>query len=243
MQPEIEKLLEAFTIKTNIILPGGDKQFEHLLQKVNISGKSALIIGSGCESIAIQLMQNFDEVFIILNDYNSLMQSRVELKNHEKIKCKMMDYANTDFNKEHFDLIYAQASLSVPERKQILKELKRILQNDGIVCVGEIISLKEPVAVFVNDVWERSGLEPLSLSGIKKYFDDKGLEIIDELDLSSTLKDFYEKLRYKVSKTEREEKEKNKKYYNALKHETNVYMKLGGNKYIGFVSFIMRKAK
>ncbi|MEJ2103632.1 MAG: class I SAM-dependent methyltransferase [Ignavibacteriaceae bacterium] len=213
-----------------------------MLQKVNISGKIALIIGSGCESIAVQLPKNFTDVFIILNDYNSLMLSRTELNNDEKIKCKMMDYANTDFEKEYFDLIYAQASLSVPERKEILKEIKRILRKDGIFCTGEIVSLKEPVASFVKDIWERSGMEPLPSSGIKKYFEGKGFEVINEIDLSSTLKDFYEKLRYKVSKATKQEKEENKKYYTAIKHESDVYLKLGGDKYIGFISFIMRKA-
>jgi hypothetical protein len=98
------------------------------------------------------------------------------------------------------------------------------------------------VAAFVKDVWERSGLDPLSLSRIKKYFEDKGFEIISEIDLSSTLKDFYEKLRYKVSKATKEEKQEYKKYFGAIKDESDVYLKLGGDKYIGFVSFIMRKA-
>ena len=88
-----------------------------------------MIIGSGCESIAIKLLQNITNVSIILNDYDSLMISRLELNNHEKINCKMMDYANTDFEKEYFNLIYAQASLSVPGRKEILKEIKRVLSN------------------------------------------------------------------------------------------------------------------
>ena len=213
-----------------------------MLQNVNISGKNALIIGSGCESIAIKLLQNITNVSIILNDYDSLMISRLELNNHEKINCKMMDYANTDFEKEYFNLIYAQASLSVPGRKEILKEIKRVLSKEGIFCIGEIVSLKEPVAAFVKDVWERGGFEPLSSLEIKKYFKDKGFEIIGEIDLSSTLKDFYEKLRYKVSKATKQEKEENKKYYTAIKHESDVYLKLGGDKYIGFVSFIMRKA-
>ena len=154
----------------------------------------------------------------------------------------MMDYANTDFNKEYFDLIYAQASLSVPERKLILKEVKRILQNDGMFCIGEIVSLKEPVPAFVKDIWERSGLDPLFSSGLKKYFESKGFKTISESDLSSTLNDFYEKLRYKISKATREEKEENKKFYSGIKHESNVYLKLCGDKYIGFKSLIMRKA-
>jgi ubiquinone/menaquinone biosynthesis C-methylase UbiE len=153
----------------------------------------------------------------------------------------MMDYAHTDFSDDYFDLIYAQASVSVTERKTITKEFKRILKNDGTICIGEIVSIKEPIPTFVRDIWDRSGLEPLSSSEIKKYYEDRGLSIIDEKDLSSTLKDFYQKLRYQITKVDKEEKEANKKFYSAIKHEADAYLKLGGDKFIGFKSLIMRK--
>jgi len=154
----------------------------------------------------------------------------------------MMNYSHTDFDKEYFDLIYAQISTSVPDRKEILKEIKRILNADGVFCTGEIVSLKEPVPAFVKDIWERSGLDPLPSSEIKKYFESKGFVIIIEKDLSSTLEEFYEKIRFEISKVSKQENEGNKKFYLGVKHESNVYLKLGGDKYIGFKSLITRKA-
>ena len=65
----------------------------------------------------------------------------------------------------------------------------------GLLSVGEIVSLKEPVAGFVKDIWERSGLEPVASSAIKKFYESKGFEVISEKDLSDTLNDFYEKIR------------------------------------------------
>ena len=170
------------------------------------------------------------------------MQIKMKVKEIEKIKCKMMDYTHNDFDKEYFELIYTQASISVSERKLILKEIKRILKTDGVFCTGEIVALKEPVPAFVNDIWERSGLDPLPSSDIKKYFVSKGFVIISEKDLSSTLVKFYEKIRFDISKASKQEKEGNKKLYLGIKHESNVYLKLGGDKYIGFKSLIMRKA-
>ena len=81
-----------------------------------------MIIGPGCESIAVRFLEHFGEVIIIVNDYDSLMQSKMKLKDKEHIKIKMMDYAHTDFEQDYFDLIYAQGSISVPERKEIFKE-------------------------------------------------------------------------------------------------------------------------
>ena len=153
----------------------------------------------------------------------------------------MMDYTHTDFDKEYFELIYAQASISVSDRKEIVKELKRILKADGLFCTGEIVSLKEPVPPFVKDIWERSGLDALASSKIKTYFESQGFSIISEQDLSHTLKDFYQIIRDIITKAGKQEKEENKKFYSGIKHESNVYLKLGGDKYIGFKSLIMRK--
>lgn len=170
------------------------------------------------------------------------MQSRINLKDEDRIKVKMMDYAHTDFEDRYFDLIYAQGSISVPDKKDILKELKRILISKGLFCAGEIVSLKEPVPEFVNDIWERSGLEPIASLEIKKYYEGKGFEVIGEQDLSTTLRDFYDKTRYAVSKVSKNEKEEDKKHFSRMKHESNAYLKLGGDKYIGFKSLIMRKS-
>jgi len=234
-------LEDQITKKINILLPGGIKQFEHLLVQNSIRGIHALIIGPGCEPAALSLLENFADINITADDYNSVMQIRMKLKDEDRIKVKMMDYTHTDFEDEYFDLIYAQGSISVPERKDILKEIKRILTSNGLLCAGEIVSLKEPVPGFVIDIWERSGLEPLASTGIKQYYESRGFEIISEQDLSITLKNFYEKVSDTASKAGKYEKEADKKYFSRMKHESHTYLKLGGDKYIGFKSLIMRK--
>jgi ubiquinone/menaquinone biosynthesis C-methylase UbiE len=152
-----------------------------------------------------------------------------------------MDYAHTDFSDEYFELIYAQGSISVYERKYILKEFKRILAAKGIICAGEIVSLSEPVPSFVKDIWERSNIEPILSSAIKSFYESKGFSVISEQELSSTLKEYYGKVQLEVSSISKEEKESNKKYYSRIKHEANAYLRHGGNKYIGFKSLIVRK--
>ena len=164
------------------------------------------------------------------------------MKDYDSIKIKLMDYAHTDFEDKHFDLIYSQGSISVPDRKNILKEIKRILSSGGLLSVGEIVSLKEPVAGFIKDIWERSSLEPIASSAIKQYYESRGFEIINEKDLSDTLSDFYEKIRFAVLKAGKDEKEQDKKYFSRMKHESHTYLKLGGDKYIGFKSLLMRKS-
>jgi ubiquinone/menaquinone biosynthesis C-methylase UbiE len=213
-----------------------------LFDHVELKGSHALIIGPHCESIAVSLTDKYSDVHIITDDYNSVLQYRMKLKAQEKVKIKMMDYAHTDFEDGYFDLVFAQGSMSVPERKNILKEIKRIIDSQGKVCIGEIVSLAEPIPKFVTDIWEQSNLEPISGSAIKAFYESKGFEVLSEKDHSSTMKDFYEKVVIEFSMTSKEEKEQNKKYFSRIKHESNAYIKHGGNKYIGFKSLIMRKS-
>ena len=89
------------TIQTNnILLPGGRKQLEHLIEQNIPKGEQALIIGPNCESIATKLLEYFTNLYIITDAYESVMQIRMKLKDDEKIKVKMMDYAHTDFQNE-----------------------------------------------------------------------------------------------------------------------------------------------
>lgn len=228
-------------ISDNILLPGGKHQVEFLLKNTSPSRKNALIIGPDCETVAAQFLSFFDKVEIIVADHDSLIKSRMIIDNEERIKCKIMDFAFTDFDPETFDLIYAQSVTSVPERKKIAKEVKRILNSNGFFCVGEIVSLKEPVPAFVKDIWGRSGLEPLASSEIKKYYEIKGFTVFFEEDLSYSMKDFYQQLNTIISKSNEKEKEQNRNLYTGLKHESDAYLKLGGEKYIGFKSLIMKK--
>ena len=133
----------------NIFLPAGFKQFRILKSKFNISGKTVLVIGAGSEKIAEKMIESgAASVKMIVNDFDSLMNSRLNLGKESKIVLEMMEYDNTDFNENEFDLVYAQGSISSSNRSKIIKEIKRILKADGVLCVGEITSLKKRVSCF-----------------------------------------------------------------------------------------------
>ena len=223
-------------------LPGENYQLEHLLEQNYPNGKKALIVGPVTASIVKKILNNYPELFIISDSYDSLINIRASLKEIEAVKIKLMDYSHTDFKDNSFDLIYSQGSISVSERKNILKEMKRILTENGKLSVGEIVLLKEPVAGFVRDIWQQSGLEPLPMATINQFYTSRGFEIVSEKDVSGSLKDYYEKISYSFSKAGKDEKFQNKKIFSRMKHESNVYLKLGGDKYIGFKSLILRKA-
>jgi SAM-dependent methyltransferase len=210
-----------------IFLPGSGNQFNHLKARASLNNKDILIIGSNSEKIA-QMFLNAEANFVtvILDEYDSLLNA-------------------TDFNNSKFDIVYAQASISSKMRNKIIKEIKRILKPEGILSAGEIVSFKSSPPKFVNDIWESGNILPLNSDDIKKYYEERKFEVVDTLDLSAHLKEFYlesKNLLYNnIDSLSENEKAYYKKMLKRMSHESNAYLKLGGKNYMGFTSIIVMK--
>jgi ubiquinone/menaquinone biosynthesis C-methylase UbiE len=177
-----------------IFLPGNEKQMEHLESKIEIPGKEVLVIGTGSEEIAVYLkMREASSVKIIVSDYESVMNSRMILPKETEIRVSMMEFEHTDFSAGSFDLVYAQASVSSYNRNKIIKEIKRILKPDGIFCTGEITCLKSPAPVFIQEMWDAGDILPLESNEVTAYYEERKFKVIDEINLSDTLTDYYQK--------------------------------------------------
>lgn len=231
----------------NIFLPAGFKQFRILKSKFIISGKSVLVIGAGSEKIAEKMIDSGAvSVKMIVNDFDSLMNSRLNLGKEGKIILEMMEYDNTDFSDNEFDLVYAQGSISSSNRSKIIKEIRRILKTDGVLCVGEITSLKKDYPVFIKDIFESSEIIPLLNDSCSTYYTERNFSVLYEQDLSSSLKIFYENaslsLEKSIEKLTDTEKSYYKKLLNKISHESNAYLKLGADKYIGFKMLILKSS-
>jgi len=239
--------LNTMTEDYKIFLPGSGKQMGHLNSKVSFKGKDILVIGSNCEQIAQMFINaGANYITIILDEYDSLLNARYLLRNREEISVRLMDFSSTDFKNAVFDIVYAQASISSKMRNKIIKEIKRILKPGGILNAGEIISLKSSSPKFVKDIWESGDILPLYSDDVKKYYEERKFEVVDILDLSTHLKDFYleskKLLSDNIDTLSENEKAYYKKMLKRMSHESNAYLKLGGKDYMGFTSIIARKA-
>lgn len=229
-----------------VFLPGGMKQFRELKNKYILKNKKVLVIGTGSEKICHKMIESgASSVDTIVNEYESLISSRLILSKENNIMVKMMEYDNTDFNDDDFDFVYAQASVSTSNRNKIVKEIKRILKPEGVFCVGEITVLQEAYPAFVKDIFESSDILPLQHNSCKEYFSDRKFEVLYEEDLSSSLRNFYEtaaqSLKEEINNLSENEKSYHKKLLNKISHESNAYLKLGADKYIGFKMLILKK--
>jgi len=230
----------------SIFLPGGFKQFRILKTKYVLNDRNVLVMGSGSEKIAEKMIKSgASSVELIVNDYNSLINSRLNLSDDSKVSVKMMDFDITDFNGEEFDLVYAQVSISSLNRNKIVKEIKRILKPEATLCVGEITSLINDYPPFVKNIFDTSDILPLLNDSCGTYYIERNFSVLYEKDLSSSLQSFYEhtaeRLEDKIYTLTEKEKSYYKKLLNKINHESNAYLKLGADRYIGFKMLILKK--
>lgn len=232
--------------KEAILLPGLNYQVEFLFKHLIPKPKKILIAGSGAFYTATLIAAHFNtSVDLIVEDYQSLLETRLLGENNPSVNVKMMSFENTDYDEHEFDLIYAQASVSTPDRNKIVKEFKRILNYGGHFCVGEIVHLSDKYPAFIKDIYANSYLNPLRIDELKKYYIERKFKIIQEENLSHTLKDYYREVNRKLDESTAELEPSEKSYYkkiiNRIKHEAHAYLNLGGSKHIGFYLFLLQK--
>lgn len=230
----------------NIFLPGGTKQFEFLRKNLDCSNKSVLIAGAGAEVIALWIKgMGAEKTYLITDDYDSFISSKLNLKGSSDVNAAMMDYDNTDFGKGEFDIIYAQASISGKRRGKTLKEFSRILKPEGHICLGEITSLYQNAPPFVKNLWDSSNLNPLYEADLEKFYGERKFEVVSAENISNELYEFYRHSKRLVESRLPNLNEDEKKYYkkliNKFNHESNAFLKLGADKYMGMTVMLLKK--
>ena len=228
-----------------ILLPGLEKQLSFLKKNIDVHGLKILVMGSASEEIAKQIAKDSGTfIEMIVEDYDSLINAKLVCAKSDNVNVRIMDFETTDFDDSVFDLVFAQASVSDTRRNKIIKEIKRILKPGAVFCVGEIVKLEENIPVFVEDIFESSNLDPLLSENLKKYYEERKFDITAEADLSETFLEFYSTSLKKLESSKKELSDEEKSYYkkllNRISHESNAFLKLGADKFIGFISLIMK---
>lgn len=232
--------------KKIFLLPGLKKQFDFLAGRINLPDLKILVIGAGTADIANLLYDHSKQpVDIIVEDYDTLMNTKLELDNSPNVIAKLMDFERTDYHANSFDLVYVQGSISNLRRTKIIKEIKRILKSESFLCVGEVVKLEEEIPIFVKELYDYSNLDPIYINKVDSFYEERNFELIDSADLSNSLNDYYTlsiKLLEKKGKSlSPNEKSYYKKLLNQIKHESNTYLKLGGKKFMGFKTILLKK--
>lgn len=231
---------------SGVLLPGREDQLNFLLRNMPVAGKKVLLIGSGAEKIAMKLAEENCESILILTDNEELLvNTRMIVTGQEKIKVKYSSFAGIDSPDGSFDIVYAQGTISNMDRKKILKEVYRVLGHEGFFVVGEMTSLKGDIPAFLRSVFAANGMEIVSAESLEMFYKGEGFKLKSMKVLDNSLKEYYKDIERvfnrKLSNMTKQEQQENKELITKTKHEINVFLKLGGLKYIGFSAFILLK--
>lgn len=222
------------------------KQLELLRSQELKEGSRSLVAGGGLEAAAAGIAGvTHGPVELITREEESLMQSRMQLAGNKYVNVRFMEFTATDFADDSFDVVYAQASVSTFERKDIAREFHRLLAHGGIACIGEIVSLRPDPPEFMTDIWDNSAIEPLPADELESAWTEAGFEVVRSEDLRRTLRTFYETLSEDLlsgatALTAADGKEA-KWLLKQLKHEARTYLKGGGDKFMGYNALILKK--
>ncbi|PJA98405.1 MAG: hypothetical protein CO128_07485 [Ignavibacteriales bacterium CG_4_9_14_3_um_filter_30_11] len=227
-------------------LPGGFDQFINFDKFLDFNEKKILFIGSGLEKLLLKAdLSLFSSVYFIVDDHESLMNSRLILAEKNDLNVRIMEFDNTDFKSDEFDLVYSQGSHQNEKKNKNVKEIKRILKPNGIFCVGESVKLENELPKFILDLYSVYGTEPLYINKLKEYYVERNFEVLSETELSYTLKKYYKSwndlLDENLKKLTDKEKQQNKKLIKLIGHESNAYLNLGGSRFMGFKMLILKK--
>lgn len=229
--------------KKNIFLPGGIKQVQLFENHIELKGKSILLFGGiNKKLIEYFISRETESIEAVVESYEELISARLICSNLKNVRIRMMSFTSLDFNNNSFDLVYSQGTISSLDRRKILLEIKNVLKADGFFCIGEIVNLKKEIPRYMIDIWERAFISPLFIEDVNSFYINNGFKIIESKNISESLKSFYlqcEKLnREKIKTLSSDEQSAYKKLINRFKHEANAYLKLGGDKIMGFVVLI-----
>ena len=227
------------------LLPGGFHQLTLLEKTLDKNFEKILVIGESSEKIVTNLLVKYQShIEYIVEDYESLLNAKLILGSDSQVIPKLMDFEKTDFQSNTFDLIFAQASLSRENRKEIIREIKRILTHGGIFAIGEIVTLTQNPPRMIQDMLNWAGIVPLHINEIENYYKMKNFEIIAQKTFHKALPEYYRKIKtlFESKKDNLTEQEKSyyKKLINRINHEANLFTKFGGEKHIVFHSIIAK---
>jgi len=224
-----------------LLLPGLDEQINFLVKEIDLKSKTILVVGDGNVLPAVELSKLTDkQVTLIVEESENLIQSGFQAIG-KNVNIKLMSFTNTDFNNEQFDLIYSQAGISTFNRTKILKELFRILRNDGLLCISEIVSITDKLPRFISDIYDKVNINPIFINSVKDYYKNFGLDTYNIKNLSKSLTAFYKEADKYLEKGKAD-----KDSYNEIKrykHEARAFVQMGADKYVGLYAYMIRKSK
>lgn len=230
-----------------ILLPGMNEQSNAFMRHHKVKEKNILVMGSAAPHLLKKFLASLaGSIDVIIDNEDALLSERLQAPKDKRVRVRYMDFSNTDFQDASIDIVYTQGAASVPNRARILTEVKRILKPGGIYALGELVYLKPEIPVSISKVWEDAGISPIEEALAEAFYQAQGFSVLDKTDLSKTLYKMYEFYRDIMQtgrqKLTEEEQQLLKHDLVRLKHEAEMFTRMGGDKFTGYFMYELQKA-
>jgi SAM-dependent methyltransferase len=227
-------------------LPGGASPIKFFLKETLCSQKSLLLLGNGFAQIVPFVEdKGFSSISAASDDNTEIFEYKANTPKERQIHSLFVDYESLDYKKANFDFVFCQATLSKAGRAKMLKEIKRVLKPEGVLITSEIVCIKKPAPIFMNDIWIKSGQDPLFLDEFESFYTSRGFNLLGSADFSDDLDDFYIKyyklLESNLKAMSAEKRIQFRKDFVQEKHEITTFVKGGALKLINFKTLILQK--
>lgn len=164
----------------------------------------------------------------------------------KRCSFRYMSPLTMDFDAESFDIIAMEGVFSSYPAAKALKEAKRILRPGGAIILSDSFWKEESMPPYVHDVWEAEERRVFTENQLGDLFADAGLQLTYFEVRRSALNAFYQQFMTElksITKGGFEGMKHQKSLIKHYKHEIDVYLKQGGEKYMGYFTAIVTAEK
>lgn len=229
------------------LTPGGSRICLSLLRRASelrpFTADAALLLAMGrYGENAIALERAFPgSVTSIDEDTEGVFHTRLQAAAVKagRLRAQVMSPLTLGFEDATFDMVIMEGVLSSYPARKALAEALRVLKPGGSIGIADCAWLATPVPTFARDVWESTRRRVPALDEIPALLQDADMTQQILKDESRVLAPFYRQFSgdvRQIAGSAFKDMKHLKSQVKQYKHEIDVYLKLGGDRYMGYFS-------
>jgi ubiquinone/menaquinone biosynthesis C-methylase UbiE len=206
-----------------------------------------LDIGCGTGIHTIQLAKLIDGNITAMDNYQAFLDKLQNCSEKEgvadKIDCLIGDMGAMNFEKEYFDMIWAEGSIFIIGVEKGLIEWRKYLKSNGLMALTDLFWFKPAPPEELKTFFDQICPGMLDIDEARRVVERSGYNLIDHFQLPENAwwDNYYNPLEEQL-KVFREKYRDNSEALNVIEfHQTEIDMYRKYSEYYGYIFFILEK--